>query len=259
MMDLGRPGFCSNPVRTIALQLYTARHALAQNATETLRQVWNSGYRAVETAPLPPELSPGRLGFLLRELGLSITAAHGDLPLGDRRFEVLDAAAELGATRLIWHGWPRDSACHSMDGFRRLAADYTEAFHVARDHGLEFGLHNHWWEFEPLEGLYPYQLLNQLLPREVFIELDVYWAQTAGVDPVQVLRELGNRVAMLHLKDGPAMHGQPMTALGDGRIDISKVIRASQPSTSFVVELDECATDPMDAARRSLEFVRNLG
>jgi sugar phosphate isomerase/epimerase len=245
-------------VRTIALQLYTVRHALAQNAGETLRQVWNAGYRAVETAPLPPELTPRRLGLLLRELGLSVTAAHGDLPLGDRRFEVVDAAAELGATRLIWHGWPRDSACQSMDGFRRLAEDYTEASRVARKHGLQFGIHNHWWEFEQIEGTYPYQLLNQLLPLDVFIELDVYWAQTAGVDPVRVLHELGDRVTMLHVKDGPALHGQPMTALGDGRVDVLKVVGAAHRSASLVVELDECATDPMDAARRSLEFLSQI-
>jgi len=245
-------------VRSIALQLYTVRHALAQDAGETLRQVWNAGFRAVETAPLPSHLTPRRLGSLLREFGLSVTAAHGDLPLGERRFEVLDAAAELGATRLIWHGWPRDSACQSMDGFRRLAEDYTEASHVAWEHGLHFGIHNHWWEFERIEGTYPYQLLNQLLPRDVFIELDVYWVQTAGVDPVQVLHELGNRVTMLHLKDGPAMHGQPMTALGDGRVDVPKVVRAALPSASLVVELDECATDPLDAARRSLEFLGQI-
>ena len=109
-----------------------------------------------------------------------------------------------------------------------------------------------------MEGMYPYQLLNQLLPRDVFIELDVYWAEAAGVDPVRGMQELGSRVAMLHLKDGPAMHGQPMIALGDGRVDVSKVVRAALPSASLVVELDECASDPMDAARRSLEFLRNV-
>lgn len=242
-------------MRTIALQLYTVRHALARNPGETLRQVRDAGYQAVETAPLPPELSPRTMGALLRDLGLSVIAAHSELPLGQRCAEVLDAAAELGATRLIWHGWPRDPECDSLEGYRRLADRYVEASRVAQDHGLRFGLHNHWWECERLEGMYPYQLLHQLLPLEVFFELDVYWAHTAGLDPVRIVDELGSRVSMLHLKDGPAVHGQPMTALGEGVVDIPSVIRAVRPSTDLVVELDECATDPMDAARRSLQFL----
>ncbi len=246
-------------MRTVALQLYTVRHALAQDPAETLRQVHDAGYRAVETAPLPPELTPRQLGILLRDLGLSVTAMHGDLPLGDRRAEVLDAAAELGAPRLIWHGWPRDPACDSLEGYRRLAERYAEAFLVAQEHGLQFGLHNHWWEYEPIDGRYPYQLLHQLLVPDLFFELDVYWVQAAGLDPVRIVHELGSRITMLHLKDGPAVHGQPMTPLGEGVVAIPAIIQAALPSADLVVEVDECAIHPMDAARRSLQFLLRAG
>jgi sugar phosphate isomerase/epimerase len=139
-----------------------------------------------------------------------------------------------------------------------LAERYAEAAAVAHEHGLRFGLHNHWWECELIEGCYPYQLLHELLPAEVFFELDVYWARTAGLDPARIVTELGPRVAMLHLKDGPAVPGQPMTALGDGVVDLPAIIRAAQRSADLVVELDECATDPMDAARRSLQYLTAL-
>ncbi|HAB19045.1 MAG TPA: sugar phosphate isomerase/epimerase [Verrucomicrobiota bacterium] len=243
----------------IALQLYTVRYALAQDVVGTLRHVRDAGFRAVETAPLPPGLTAKQLGAVLRDFGLSVTAAHGDFPLGEGRAEVLDTVAELGADRLIWHGWPRDPDCDSLDGFRRLAARYAEASRVAGEHNLQFGLHNHWWECEPIDDIYPYQLLHELLPTEVFFELDVYWARTAGLDPVQVLEELGDRVTLLHLKDGPAVHGQPMTALGEGVVDIHSAICAARPDVDLVVELDECATDPMDAARRSLQYLQQNG
>jgi len=245
-------------VKTVALQLYTVRHALEQDAEATLRLIREAGYLAVETAPLPQNLTPRRLADLLRNVGLDITAAHCDLPLGTCQASVLEMAAELGAPRIIWHGWPRDPACDSIAGFRRLADRYISAFEVARNHGLEFGLHNHWWEYEMLEGVCPYQWLHDYLPAEVFFELDVYWVQTASMDPLQVLAELTARVHMLHLKDGPARHGEPMTALGEGRVDIAAIVRAAQPSVEWVVELDECATDPLDAARRSLQFLQRV-
>lgn len=245
-------------MRTLALQLYTVRHALERNPEETLRLVREAGYHAVETAPLPPHLTTRRLAGLLREVGLTVTAAHGDLPLGDRQNEVLDDAAEFGTSRIIWHGWPRDPACDSLDGFRRLADRYAAAFEASERYGLHFGLHNHWWEFEKVDGIFPYQLLHDLLPTGVFFELDVYWVQTASVSPLQILAELSSRIRMLHLKDGPARHGEPMTALGEGNLDIAAIARTTAPSIDWVVELDECATDPLDAARRSLQFLQRV-
>ena len=242
-------------MRTFALQLYTVRHALARDPEGTLRGVCEAGYRAVETAPLPPEIPVRRMGELLRSFGLTVTAAHADLPLGECRSEVLHTLAELGATRLIWHGWPRDPECASLEGFRRLADRYTEAAAVAKANGLSFGLHNHWWEYEPLEEVLPYRFLHDTLPPEIFFELDVYWVRTAGKDPVDIVRELGPRITMLHLKDGPAVHGQPMTALGQGEVDIPAILRATDPGVTGVVELDECATDPLEAARESLRFL----
>lgn len=245
-------------VRTFALQLYTVRHALAQDPEGTLRRVYESGYRAVETAPLPPELSARRMGRLLRDVGLEVTAAHAGLPLGEHRSEVLDTLRELGASRLIWHGWPKASECESLEGFQRLCERYAEAASVAKAHGLAFGLHNHWWEYETLQGVLPYRLLHETLPAEVFFELDVYWVQTAGRNVVEMVRELGSRISLLHLKDGPAVHGQPMTALGRGVVDIPAILRAAGSSVGGVVELDECATDPLAAARESLSYLTGL-
>jgi len=242
-------------VRTIALQLYTVRQALAQDAENTLRQVCDAGYRTVETAPLPPGLAPREFGAMLRDNGLTVTAMHDELPLGDCQARVLDAAAALGTRRIIWHGWPRDPKCGSLEGYRRLADRYAEAARAAQANGLQLGLHTHWWECEPIGEVYPFQWLHQILPSEIFFEPDVYWARTAGLDPARVLRDLGGRVTMLHLKDGPAVHGQPMTALGEGVVDIPSVLRAAPGGAELVVELDECATAPLEAARRSLQFL----
>ena len=41
--------------------------------------------------------------------------------------------------------------------------------------------------------------------------------KVGGGDPVQVIRDLGDRVPLLHIKDGPANNPQePMLAAGEG-------------------------------------------
>jgi sugar phosphate isomerase/epimerase len=158
---------------------------------------------------------------------------------------------------VIWHGWPRDVRFDSPAGVRELVAECNAAGALARDHGLAFGVHNHWWEFEPLGGDGPIRLLHEGLSPDVFWQLDVYWAQTAGADPAAVLAELGQRVRSVHWKDGPCAHGRPMTALGEGKVDVRRILRALTHPADWVIELDECATDPLEAARRSRVYLES--
>ena len=93
---------------------------------------------------------------------------------------------------------------------------------------MTFGMHNHWWEFLQVEGRYAYQVMLDWLDPDIFFEIDTYWVQTAGVDPAQVIRELGARVPILHIKDGPCVKCEPMTAVGDGVMDFHAVVKAGE-------------------------------
>ena len=240
----------------IALQLYTVRQQLAEDFAGTLQRVRDVGYRAVETYPFPPHVSLAMAGDVLKSLGLEVVGMHWDLPLGAALAEVREAAKALSCGKVIWHGWPRSAEHDSIEGVRRLAARYSEAHAAAREHGLEFGLHNHWWEFEPINGVYPYRLFHELLHPDVFLEIDTYWVQTAGLAPASVIAELGSRAQMLHLKDGPAVHGRPMTAVGEGVLDFGRILNAAGDA-DLVVELDECASDVFEAVGRSFRYVRD--
>jgi actin-like ATPase involved in cell morphogenesis len=51
-----------------------------------------------------------------------------------------------------------------------------------------------------------------------------------------------------------------MTALGEGVVDIPGVVAAGAGSTEWlVVELDRCATDMMQAVRKSYQYVIGKG
>ncbi len=243
---------------SIALQLYTVRRQLAEDFLGTLRRIRDIGYTAVETASFPEPISPAVAGKTLKSLGLEVAAMHCGLPLGNGLKEAVELSASLDCRRVIWHGWPRSEEFDSSAGIRRLADSYNQADEMARANGLEFGLHNHWWEFEPIEGLYPYRLLNERLNPDIFLEIDVYWVKTAGLDPSLVIAELGPRVRFLHVKDGPAVHGQPMTAAGEGAVDLPKILGRIRSPAGLIVELDECATDVFTAVERSHRFLQGL-
>jgi sugar phosphate isomerase/epimerase len=242
----------------IALQLYTIRDLLAKDYEGTIRKVADMGYVGVETANMFGG-SPASAAKLFGELGLAVSSAHGALPLGDQKQEVIDTMSALNCKRLILPGQPPETY-KSLDGIKSICDSLNEASVVAKANGFQVGYHNHWFEYQPVENRLPTDVMLEHLDPEVFLEVDVYWVQTAGQNPVDVVRSLGSRAPLLHVKDGPCQIEAPMTALGEGVVDIPGVVAAGAGSTEWlIVELDRCATDMMEAVRKSYQYLIGKG
>jgi len=91
---------------------------------------------------------------------------------------------------------------------------------VGSDFGVTVGYHNHAWELSShIDGRPALELFADLLDPVVLLEIDTYWAATAGQDVPALLRRLGARVFALHLKDGP-LNGDIAAQLPLGRGDL---------------------------------------
>jgi sugar phosphate isomerase/epimerase len=241
----------------IALQLYSIREVLEKDYQAGIEAIAAMGYRGVETAGFPGTTA-AEAGRLFKKLGLDVPAAHSAMPLGEQKESSLDAACECGAKRLI-SGFGADRFA-TLDGVRQSCDQFNEAFANCRERGLPFGIHNHWWEFGKVEGKLVLDLMIERLEPGVFFEIDTYWARTAGSDPAAVVKRLGKRAPLLHLKDGPFIIEEPMTALGEGKMDFAPIVEASRGNAEWlIVELDRCATDMMEAVRKSYFYLTGKG
>ena len=241
----------------IALQLWTIRERLAADLDEALAKTKAAGFDSVEVAPLPPGLTGGQLVEALDRHDLTVLSIHGDLLTSANLNEWRSLTRACRCSKILWHGWPRDPRFDSRAGVDALIETYNQAGAIAHEQGWRFGIHNHWWEFEPIDGDIPIRLYDATLDPSIFFQIDVYWAQTAGADPVSVVGEFRSRIGSLHLKDGPAIHNEPMRALGQGVIDLPRLLGTLTEPVDWVIELDECATDPLEAARESLAYLRS--
>ncbi len=240
----------------IALQLYSIRETLAQDFESGVRKIAAMGYEGVEPAGFPGTTAEAA-GALFKELGLTVCSAHTRLPLGDEKNEVLDAMAAIGGSRIVSGLGPKD--VETVDLVKASCERLNQANAVAVENGLNFGLHNHWWEFGNIEGRCIHAIMLEYLDESIFFQPDTYWIQTAGVDPAQVVADLGPRAPLLHIKDGPAVTGEPMVAVGEGVMDFPAVVAAGEPHTEWwIVELDRCATDMMEAVEKSLTYLKGL-
>jgi sugar phosphate isomerase/epimerase len=244
----------------IALQLYTVRDQVHQDFAGTIDQIAEIGFAGVETANFPASISPKQAGRIIRKAGLQVVSAHAPLPLGDQKDQVLDRMAGLDCNHLVCP-WMDPSCYETETAIEKTAGLFNEAAQIAHENGLRFSIHNHWFEFETVNGIPAYQILLKTLSPDVLFEIDIYWVKTGGQDPVLVLEELGDRAPLVHVKDGPADHKDSiMVAVGQGSLDIPAILHAGEPQTeTYIVELDRCATDMMTAVRESYHYLTRNG
>jgi sugar phosphate isomerase/epimerase len=251
----------------LSVQLYTVRNQISKDIPGTLKRVRAIGFESVETAFWPDDITVKKAAQYLREEGLSVSSAHIELPQGDKKQVMLDTAAAYNCKKMIWHGWPEDKRYSSLEGTMELVSIYNEAGKFAKANGLEFGLHNHWWEYRnEVGGRYVYEVLLENLDKDIFFEVDTYWVKVAGHDPAAIVKKLGSRAPLLHIKDGPAKWNDslpqdvpdPMTAVGKGTQNFPAIVKAADGNTEWmVVEMDKTSTDVFAALKESYDYLIN--
>lgn len=240
--------------RPISIQLYTLREQMPMDVAGGLERLARIGYAAVEPAGLYG-LSARAFRGLLDASGLSAPSAHAHGRLGD---ELYDELAEVGCNTVVVASLPRDRF-EDADGVKRAADVLNNAVDAAQRRGMRLGYHNHHFEFlNAVDGGTAYDAFVAQLRPEVVVEVDVYWAQTGGVDPVSLVRDLGARCTLLHVKDGPCTVSDPMLAVGDGVVDVPAVLAANDAVEVHVVELDRYDGDMWVPVERSRRYLAGL-
>lgn len=241
--------------KKIGVQLYSVRDNLASDFEKTVKEISAMGFAGVEPAGVPSGTSFADAGKLFKSLGLTVCSAHTGLPIGKDSNRIIEEMQALDSTLIISGRGPDDFK--TIDKIKMVCDWFNEAAEVAARNGMRVGMHNHDWEYLPVEGELAYRHLIKYLDPRVFFEIDTYWVKTAGADPAAVVKELGERVLFLHIKDGPCKKGQPMVAAGSGSMDFPPIVEAASSAEWIIVELDACATDMMEAVRNSFNYLSN--
>jgi sugar phosphate isomerase/epimerase len=239
----------------IALQLYSVREIINPvNFEEIVKQVAKMGYQGVETVG-SKDISAKTAGKLFKELGLEVTSVHAFPPPVGKLFKEAHGVLKEFNCRQIVSGYGPDKFVN-LSEIRRICEEVNACNELCRAYGVKLAIHNHAHEYIPVEGVYPYEVMLENIDPEVTFEVDTYWVTVAGVDPVGVLKEMGGRARLVHMKDGPGIKGQPNVAVGQGVVDVPAILKASEGSAEWlIVEFDRCATDIMTAVEESYQYL----
>ncbi len=241
----------------LALQLYTLRDLTKNDFENTVRKVAEIGYQGVETAGFGNS-SALAAKKLFTELNLEVMGLHAPMPLGDQQNEVIENALMFGCKYLVTPHIGREDV-KDMAAVQNLCDRLNQSHAVAKENGMTLAIHNHWWEYAPMDGKLIADIMVELLDPHVLFEIDTYWVKVAGVDPAKRVRDLGSRAPILHLKDGPCVREAAQTALGEGVMDFASIRDAGGKHTDWwVMEADWVDGDAMQAVEKSFLFMKGL-
>ncbi len=239
----------------IAVQLYSLREELDTDFDGTMAKVAEMGYIGVEPYG---GLDAKQVSDTCQKLGLQITSAHLNLPLGDDQQVVFDSAKTLGIQHIIIP-WVTPDTFASLDSIRQFADQMNQVQKACQQAGFTLGYHNHDFEFQLVDGQPAYHAFVEHLSPAIVLEIDTYWVHVSGVDVTDTLKQYASRTPLLHIKDGPGTSDAPMTAIGEGVMDFQAVQQAVDIADWWIVELDRCATDMTQAIQASYTYLTQNG
>ena len=236
-----------------SLQLYTVRDFLQHDLEGTIKRVAEIGYKAVE--PYNFVATADRLSCALHENGLEAPSGHAPLLRADQD-EIFAAAKDLGIRTVIDPHVDR-----ARWASRELIAETAKVLNAAAkrgaDYGIQVGYHNHEFELEArIGGRSGLEVLADHLDERVVLELDTYWAAVGGEDAPELLRRLGERVKLIHIKDGPlTKEDKDQVAVGSGKMPVQEVLAAATALEVGIVELDDFTGDMFEAVADSYHYL----
>lgn len=252
----------------IGLELYSVRHDLEKDLRGTLKAVADMGYEGVEFAGYPKHPAE-ELRALLDELGLTCCGWHTPFELVQdvKLEETIAFNKKLGNRFIIIPGIPENLRTSRTD-WLKLADFFNRLADKLAPHGMFTGYHNHYVEFQPLDGEEPWDTFFSNTKKDVIMQLDMGNALYGGADLVAILKRYPGRGRTVHLKPYSKRLGKDdprngyRTMIGEDDVPWSEIFHLceTQGNTEwYIVEYESDLYPPLEAVKVCLDRLRAMG
>ena len=237
----------------LGVQLYSLRNQIKElGVEEVLKMVAKAGYSCVEFAGFYG-LTPKEMKALLDKYHLEGISAHINI---DEIIPQLDYIDEIGIKSVYIPWMSGDDLKNNMDA---LVEQIKTVKKELDKRGVVFGYHNHDQEYRNGEDL-----VKQLLDKTegFYSEIDTYWVKMAGLDPVEKMKEYGDRLKCLHIKElkTVGVKTDPNPVVGEGCVGFKEIFDLGNKMgiQLAILEVEGFPCEPAEYLKRSYENMKKL-
>lgn len=217
---------------------------------ETLKQVSELGYNAVEISQVP--MTPENVAEIKKakdELGMEIASlscvvsnegsgGNDDL---ETKFDKIVEDCKTLEVDLLRIGMLPFNNMRNLDTVLEFTREANEYAKRLKEHGINLYYHNHHVEFRKYDGKFMLDIIAEECP-DLGFELDLHWVQRGGANPIDLIEQYADRTELIHLKDYRVgeIPAEAFEALEEG--DIAKFY----PQFVNIIEFAELGQGSMD-------------
>ncbi len=249
-------------ISQVAAQLYTVREFIKTPAAiaQSMKIIRDIGFQAVQISGMG-QIAESEMNRILKDNGLVCCATHEPGEVIRRNPEQIVERLQKLDCSYTAYPYPAGVDFSDIEAVRALARDLDRAGEVLSKAGQVLCYHNHAIEFVKVDGKplleHIYDMTN---PANLQAEIDTYWVQFGGGNPVKWCERMSGRLPVIHMKDYQfTLENKPTHCeIGAGTLDFAGIVRAAESSGCkwFVIEQDTCSGNPFDSLRQSFEYVK---
>lgn len=258
-------------IERLGLQLYTVRTEMEKDFEGTLAKVASVGYQEVEFAGYFNQ-EPKNVRAILDRHKLTAPSTHQDYATIENKLDQAIETSKVIGHQFIVNPFIDEEMRKQPDIWKRIAATFNTAGETCKKAGIQFAYHNHHFEFVPVNGVMPFDvLLKECDPNLVKMELDLCWTTVARQDPVALFQRNPGRFPLVHVKGLKKIpEGQPpvpfdqaipnITEVGTNDIiDWKRIFAQSSVAgiKHYFVEHDQ-PSSPFDSIKTSASYLKEL-
>lgn len=259
----------------VGLQLYTIRDAMSADPKGSLKKVSDLGYKHLELANYSNGkfygFAPKEFKKIVADLDMNILSSHTQVEAAgitlDNAKKMADDHAELGVKYCV-QPWVND-VDRTIEKYKKMVGDWNQVGRIMKAAGIQFGYHNHNFEFMNIDGVVPYYdiFMREMDPDLITMEIDLFWVSKAGQDPLEMFRKYPGRFQLFHMKDmhkneNPffEVNKDDVCSVGEGVIDFRAILGAKKAAGMkhmFVEDDNQGNGKPFEGIETSINNLAN--
>jgi sugar phosphate isomerase/epimerase len=259
----------NNPLYTapLGVQAYTFRKSFPISVPNTLDTIKMMGFTEMEGGGnrMPPE----DFRKLCDDRGISLPSMGAGYDELVKSPDSIIYRAKIYGSKYVMCAWiPHVNGVLTLENAKKAVEDFNRIGKILKEQGLTFCYHAHGYEFQPYgKGTLLDYIFENTNPEYVSFEMDVFWMQFGGGDPVALLKKYGGRWKLVHLKDmrkGTIKNLTGLTTpendvpLGTGEIDIPGILKEANKIGIKHFFIEDESNYVIEQVPQSINYLRSL-
>ena len=249
----------------IGVQTFTIRKAQKKSITNAYLPLIKHGIKSFEVARIDfNKKNALEIRSLIDKHGIEVSAIQvkPKYVFGAVN-DIVEFCKITNCKRVVISMLPFSCILGSEDKFYSFISTLDKQYEIYEKQGITLAYHHHNWEYVTLSN--GRRRMDELIEKTKKIKFvhDTYWSAKSGIDPTRQIKQFGNRLIGIHLRDltlfkkGLDVPSRD-SVIGEGVIDFYSVIKSAWSVGCEYFVIEQKTKNPYSDIKKSYRHLESI-